>query len=188
MKKLSQEEKKIIYIAATVVLLLLIFWIFIYLPQSRKLASIKNNLNKAETEIVQINRITEGRELAGVMKDFNNQLKAIYSKLPSRFDDVVDDLSEEARKLNIEVKDINFLNKEILKDMIPGYEIEELPVVMNLVCEYNALGNYLNVLRTKFPVVLKIEQLDIKGGGEGQPKLDANLRILAYLAREISVK
>lgn len=188
MKKLAQEQKKFIYIASTVAFLLLIFWIFIYLPQSRRLSSIKERLNGVEAQIAQINRIIEGRDLREIMEGLNNQLKGIYGKLPPRFDDVVDDLSEDARKLNIEVKNINFLNKELLKDVIPGYEIEKLPVVMNLVCEYNALGDYLDVLRTKFPVVLRAKQLDIKGKGEGQPRLDVDLQILAYLAREISTK
>lgn len=188
MKKLTKEQKKLIYIASIAALLLLIFWIFIYLPQARRLSLIKKRLMDVEKEIEQVDRITGGRELKEVMQGFNSRLNEIFSKMPPRFDDVVDDLSEEARKLGIEVKDINFLSKKVLKDKVPGYELEELPMVMNLVCEYNALGDYLNLLRTRFPVVVKIGQLDIKGAGAGNPKLDAALRISAYLAREISAK
>lgn len=184
MRQLTREQRKIIYLGAAALSCLLLFWLVIYAPQSRRLSAIKNKLKDVEAEIAQINRITEGRELAAAVKDLNNQLRKAGAKLPLRIEDVVKSLSEEARRQTLEVKNINFSDRRPLKFEIPGFSVDELVISMNLSCEFRELGEYLYSLRNNFPALVRVRQLSIKGKGEGYINLDAGLEVLAYLAKE----
>lgn len=183
-KKLTKEQKKIISLSAMVLVFLLIFWIFIYAPQARSFTAIKQELKQAEAQIAEIMSMTAGKELTQAFKDLKTDLVKISGKLPSGEEAVIYNLSESARKLGIEVKNIIPSGKRLLENRVSGYDIEELPISMNLSSDYRAMGEYLNMLRNRFPVLVKVRQLDIKGKGEGRTDLDVALQILAYLSRE----
>lgn len=181
MKTLSKEQKKIIYISAIVIVSLLFFWVFVYVPQSRKLVAIKGQISDAEAQIAEINRMAEGKELSLAVRDFQSRLNNIESKLPFKKEDVINSLSEAARKLKIDIKNLALSPEQELSNKIPGYDIEEFPISMNLACDYRALGDYLSILRNTFPVLVRIRQVNIQGRGEGQDVLDIELLISAYL-------
>lgn len=181
MKKLSHEQKKIIYIALIIIAFLLLFWIFVYAPQSRKFISINRQLSGAEAEIAQITRVAEGKELSEAIRDLQSRLKKIEINLPSKDGDVINNLSGLARKLKISIKNLDPQDSILLENKVPGYNIEELPVSMQLAGEFKAIGEYLDTLRNDFPVLIQVKQLNIRGKGEGQADLDINLKLSAYL-------
>lgn len=183
-KKLTQEQKKIIYLGIIILFSLFFFWFFIYAPQGKKLALIKNSLRQADTQIAQIHSIIAGRDLAQAVIELKTSLNESTGKLPSDEEGIIDSLSKNARKLNIEIKNIVPSGKRSLADKIPGYAIAELPISLNLVCEFKALGEYLHILSHKLPVLIHLRQLDIKGKGEGRTDLDIALSVLAYLSKE----
>ena len=183
MKKLTKEQKKIIYISIVVLMFMLSFSIFVYRPQARKLASITKQLNSAEAEISEINSLIADKDFIQAVKELNIRLNKIAAQLPSGDEDLVDALSQKARSLRIEVKNIIPSESRPLEKKIFGYDIEELSISMHLVCEYNVLGKYLIALRNDFPVLVRVNKLDIKGKGEGKPALDINLQITAYLSK-----
>lgn len=182
MKNLTREQKKIIYITGVVIIFLILFFIFVYSPQKRKLSDIKNKLSYAESEIAEINRITQGKPLEQAVRGLNLQLKDLTARLPFRGGDVVKSLSDAARQFKIEVKNIAFAAEQKFSGKIPGYTIKELPISMKLSCEYRNLGEYLHQLRTDFPVFIRVKQLAIEGSGEGVPELVVSLQISAYLS------
>ena len=181
MRKLSREQEKIIYIAGVVIVFLILFFIFVYSPQERKLSDIKKKLNYAESEIAEINRITQGKPLELAVSDLNLQLKNLTGRLPFRSEDVVKNLSDAAREFKVEVKNIAFAAEQKSSGKIPGYTVKELPISMKLSCEYRNIGEYLHKLRTDFPILVRVKQLLIEGSGEGSPQLDVSLQISAYL-------
>jgi len=183
MKKLTKEQIKIIYISAVVLVFLIIFWIFVYRPQTRELTSIKQELIQAEAQIAEINRLIGDKELTQAAKELNMDFNKIASQLPSGEEDVIDVLSDKARSLSIEVKNITPSGRQVLEDKIAGYNIEELSVSMKIVCEYKVLGEYLNNLRNNLPVLVRVRQINIKGKGEGRPNLEVALEISAYLSK-----
>ena len=183
MKKLTREQIKIIYISAVVVVFLLIFWLFVYGPQSRRLASIKRELANSEAQIAQITNLIGEKELIQAVKEYKIELNSLTSKLPSREEDVIYNLSEQARDLGIEVRNIIPSQKQLVDSGVEGYNIEELPISMNLSCEFQKIGEYLNILRDKFPVLVRVWQLNITTRGAGQVILDVSLQISAYLTR-----
>lgn len=183
-KDLSREQKKIIYISAVGLVFLFSFWVFVYGPQSRKFAAIKKELNQAENQIKEIMNIAGGRDLPQAARDLKTDLIKISAKLPSKQEVVISNLSESAKRLNLEVKNIIPANKQPLADTISGYTIEEFPISLNLVGDYQALGEYLNILRNSSPVLIRVRQLEIKGKGEGRSDLDIALQIYAYMSKE----
>lgn len=183
-KKPTKEQKKIIYIGLIVLFSLLSFRFFVYGPQAKRFALMKKELTRTEAQIAEIKSIAEGKDLSQAVKELKIELMQVKSKLPPREEIVIQNLLESAKKLKIEVKNITPSSKRLLEARVGGYDIEELPISMSLVCEYRVLGEYLNILRNSFPILVRLRRLDIKGKGEGQINLDITLQISAYLSRK----
>ena len=183
MKRLTREQRKIIWFSFIAVVLLLCFWIFVYGSQRKRLSSIKMELASIEAQIAEINRISEGRDLSEAVKDFNEELVEAARLLPSRQEEIIFNLSQEARNLGIEVKSIMPSSKELVESKSSAFDIEELSISIKLSCEFRELGMYLDTLRNNFPVLVRIKQLDIRGTGEGKRILDVDLKISTYLSK-----
>jgi len=179
--ELTREQKKIIYIAALVAAFLMFFWIFIYIPQSRKLKEIQHKLSITEGEISDINRITGGMPEAEAVQGLNNKLNQMIAGFGDSDDDIIDALSKAARELKITINNISLSSRQLINSQIPGYEVREMPVSLKLTAEYRPLGEFLYRIRDNFPVLLTVRNLSISGEGEGDPRLDVDLEISAYL-------
>jgi len=184
MVELTKAQKKIITAALAVLFFLIFIWVFIYLPQSNKVSSIKGELVSAENQIAEIISITEGKDLAEAVRDFRINLNNLKKQLPDRDEAVIDALTTAARDLGIEVQNISSSGKQLSEEQVAGFEIEKMPILMQLVCEYRNLGQYLNLLRANFPILVRIQKLSVSGK-EGAPYLvDVSLELMAYLSRE----
>ncbi len=188
MKQLTKQQQKIIYIASGALVFILLFWIFVYAPASKKLNQIKQKLNYTEDQIAQINRMAQGRELSDVVAKLNKDLGRLASKLPLRPETVMNYISDNARRFNIEVKNIVLAEKKVLKDKIAGLEIDEIPVAMVLTGDFRSLGDFLNSLTHDDSILIILKSLNVSGTGEGRSKLDINLKVNVYLGREASGK
>lgn len=183
MKKISRRQIKIIAAGLIVLVSFICFWVFIYSPQGKKLDSIKKELTFTESQIAEINKITQGKELSMAVEKLNNQLISISDFLPFNQEEVISNLSNKAREFKIEINSIVPQKKSLLEDKVKGYIIEQLPISMNMLCELRDLGRYLGALRDDFPYSVRVKNLEIKGQGEGKPVLDISLEIIAYLSK-----
>ena len=183
MKRLTREQIKIIAAIFIGITALICFLVFIYVPQSKKLRSLKDNLTFTESQIAEINKIMQGKELSEMVEDLNRQFIANISYLPESQEDVIASLSNKARSLKVEIKSISPQVKRPLSEKVSGYNIEELPISMTLSCSFRDLGRYLNVLRNDFPVLVRVGQIQIEGRGKDRSVLDVRLEILAYLSK-----
>jgi type II secretory pathway component PulM len=107
MKELTREQKKIIYITAIICSSLLAFVIFVYLPQSRRLSVIRQQLKEAEANIADIGYITSGRDLNEAVKDLSAKLNLATKIIPSDKNDVIFNLTEAAKKIRLQVNSID---------------------------------------------------------------------------------
>lgn len=182
--KLTKEQKKIIGFFIVSLIFLFFFWLFVYKPQKIRSSKIEKELLWTEGQILEIKRLTEGRDLSeaiGELKmDFLNKAKM----MPEQDQTVVAALLEAAKNSRVEVKNISPSPKSEIKVDLPGYIVEELPISLKIISEYKSLGDYIYLLRKDFPVLVEIDKLDIKGRGEGEHLLDAELKITAYLSRK----
>lgn len=185
MKKFSREQKKIIYIALVVLAFLFSSWVFIYLPQSRRLIKMQKKLKATEEEINQINKITQGKTLEEAVGNLNLELRQAAMRLPSADEDIIEILSREAKKLKIGVQVMDPADEsQVLPTKVPGFNIRELPISLKLVGEYRAIGEYLDNLENKVPILIKLKYLNIQAGGAGpgNTNLNVDLEISAYLS------
>ncbi|MCU0651871.1 MAG: hypothetical protein MUC39_02895 [Candidatus Omnitrophica bacterium] len=180
MKELTKEQKKIIYLALVIVASLFLFWVIIYIPQKRRLVDIKRKLSVTEAEIEQINRVAQGRPLAEAAKDLNLRLQqASTSFIESG--DAVKFLSETAKQFKIDIRNIDPGEETALSANIPGYTVKELPVAIEINCEYRALGDFLDSLRNNSPYLSNVRHLGIQSNGEANPILEVKLDVSLYL-------
>jgi Tfp pilus assembly protein PilO len=152
------------------------------------LSAMKNKIAFMESEISQIGKITGAKPLSEAVKDLNLLLKEASGRLPVSENEVIRDLSENARKLKIEVENISFLNKQDLSINIPGSALKELSISLKLVCTYQDLGRYLLALRDNFPILISLKQVNIHGNGQGQANLNVELIVSAYLQENLTNK
>jgi len=183
-KALTKEQQKIIYISFIVFVFFICFWVFIHGPQSRKLAVLKADLTRTESQITEISRLASGGDLAEAVKALKMSLDNAVGQLPSQDEVVIKNLLAGAKKLRIEVSNVSPAGIKSIEGGVSGFSISEFPISMRLSCDYRTLGEYLHMLRNNFPVLIKLRQLDIRGRGEGQMNLEINLQLSAYLASE----
>lgn len=181
---LTKAQKKIVLAAALIFLSLLLSWLFIYRPQKMKFSDIKSNLTQIESKTAQILNIASGKELSTAIKDLKLNFVEVCGRLPAQEETVIHALLETAKNKKIEVKNITPLGRKPVPSAISGYTVEELPIKLQLACEYRTLGDFLDILRNNFPVLVKVKHLNIKGTGEGRVNLNSNLEIQAYLSKE----
>jgi hypothetical protein len=182
MVNLTKAQRNIFILSITIVIFLLCFWVFVYLPQKNKLSSIKKEITYIETQIAQINKMTGGRDLTEVATGYNTQLRDISAVFSFSEEELIDNLSKEAKNLNIEINSIKPLEKKAIEEKT-HLKIEELPVNMQLSCEFRDLANYLKILKDNFHMLVKVRKIDIMGAGEGKDVLKVNLQISAYLSK-----
>jgi hypothetical protein len=182
LNKLTKAQKKIIEISSLALLALAVFWFLVYLPQSRKLATLKQQLSSIEGEIAAIQIIAKDRELGTVVKDLKTELGQLNRKFAPDDQAVVYQLSESAKKAGIEVKNIDPQDKSSA-GTAAGLNIEELPVALELSCDYRALGEYLDFLQDEFVYLAKIKDVSMSGHGRGNPRLDVTVHISVYLGK-----
>ncbi len=185
LKKLTQEQIKIIYISAAALLILFLFWILLYAPQTRRFATIKKEISSAESQIKDIEALIQGRELTEVARELNIKFNKLTGMILSeeKDEEVIDNLSQDARKFNIEVRDIRPSSRVLFKYQVAGLNLVELPISMSLICESRNLGRYLQALRHDFPILVKFRRIEIRSDCEGCHQLNVNLDISAYLSK-----
>jgi len=185
LKKLTKEQIKIIYISGVALGLLLLFWVLLYAPQARKFSTIKHEISVAESQIKDIEALIQGRELTEVARELSVEFNKLSGMILSeeKDEEVIGNLSQDARKFNIEVRDIKPAPRVLLKYQVAGLNLIELPISMSLVSESRSLGKYLRDLRNDFPVLLRFRRIEIRSDCEGCHRLNVDLDISAYLSK-----
>jgi Tfp pilus assembly protein PilO len=182
--KISRQQKKIFSAALIVAASIIFFWLFIYMPQSRKFERIKKELAATESRIAQITSLAEGKDLSAAVSGLKVTLLKVLSQLPMDDEKVIAYLSDGARRLKVEVKNIAPQQARPVDTGVPGYQIMEFPISLNLNAEYRAIGEYLSALRNNFPILIRVRDIQIQSKGFGRADLDAAVQLSAYLAVE----
>ncbi len=179
MKNLTKAQLKIIYLVITLILAFILFLFLVFFPQRNKLSQIKNELDGTDAQINEITSFYQGQDLAATVTKISQQLSGALELLPSKEEIVIKYLSKNARKFEIDVKNMSLAEKKQFKDKVQGHVIQELPISMSLNCGYKALGEYLSTLRKDNSLLIKVRQLNIRG--QGRPVLDVNMQISVYM-------
>ena len=161
MNKLTKEQKKIMYAGLIVLGSILLFLILVYLPQSRRLSSIMRQIRDADSQIAEIKKITEGRDLNEAVRELSFKLNASKNILPLSEEPIISKLSETADRLKINLKNVDPLDKVLLGGKILGYEVDELPIEISLSGEYRSIGEFVDIILNHFPALIKLDRISI---------------------------
>ncbi len=146
---------------------------------------IKNQLKDADSQILEIKGILQGKDVGEALNGMGAQLNKIESQLLNKEEIVINNLSETAKNLNIEIKNLSSSSRRPIETPVSGYDIEELPITFNLAGEFIAINRYLDILRNNPVFLVRIRELKIQGAGEGQICLEAVLQISVYLFKKV---
>jgi len=180
---LTIQQRKILYIAGIILISLFLFSFLIFIPQRRKLADIKNKLRLAEAKIAQISALTKGQDLGLAVRQLNQQFIAASKRLPQQ-EAALSFLAENARRHKIGVKNISLGEGVFIKNKVSPGDLEIIPVNMSLSGDYRSLGEFLQVLDSDQSILVKIKKLEIRSKAIGDPQLEINLQLSAYLSRK----
>lgn len=184
--KIEKRQQKILLLAGIILGAILIFWIFIYSPKNKQMKEIGAELARVQKDIERIQKIAGGEEsLDVVITKYNRKIKEFKEKLPAQEESTLRRLANKADSMGIEVLSIS---PQVAADSklpvnIEGCQCRELVISMQLVASYEKLGEYLGMLKDKFPSVIRLNKVNIEKKGEvkGISELSASIEIALYM-------
>ncbi|MBU1125829.1 MAG: hypothetical protein KKC84_07365, partial [Candidatus Omnitrophica bacterium] len=121
----------------------LLFWFMFSLPMSRRFTAVTQKISRAEEQIADINRLIGSRKLGEVVGQLSAHLRDAENLIAPSEEAVINRLSEAARKLKIDIKNLSILSRQDVTADVFDSPIEELPLSFSLSGEYRALVEFL---------------------------------------------
>lgn len=179
----SKSQQNIFFMALLVLLCLAVFWAFIYAPAKKKVNILKRELAVMQAEIDKIEKISGGeKSLDEAYKKLYNRYSGLEDKLTREAGSVLSALSSEADRMNIEVLIIK--PEKARPSKIPAKvkdkTVFEMPISMNLRCDYITFGEYIRVLPEKVDSLVKINKISMDSSVEKKGSVDIWLSITLY--------
>lgn len=178
-------QKQIFLMAFIVVASVAVLWVFIYNPAKNEMRRLRTELSVFQTEVNKIKRVAGGEKNLDISyKKFYKKYVNLEERLPTDERSALSALSSEANKMKIEVLLIKpeKARKCSLPIDIKEREVKEMPISMNIRCGYMKLGEYLNILREKLPMLMSVDRVDIARSKEKDAAyLDIWLKLTLYM-------
>lgn len=190
MTKLSKAQKVIFLMVFAVAAAVFVFWTFIYSPATSNMKRLEDEYKGVEFEIKKIEDIIQKENgLESAYKKFYERKAYLDKIIPAEYRSALSALSSEAGKLGIEVVSVK-PDKIKMSDLgmtIDGKPLSEIAIEINMKCGYEALGEYLNILREKLPALLTVDSVSMGLISRDTPYLNTALKITLYIVeRQIS--
>lgn len=186
--KLDKTQKIIFLMALIVVVCITVFWLFIYNPAKAKMRRLKEEFNVIQSEIERIERVSGGeKNLDIAYEKFYKRFLSLEERIPTDERSTLSLLSTEADRMDIEVSVIKpgKAKKGDLSISIDGRSLSEMPISMDIKCDYVTLGEYLNVLREELPTLISVDKVSInRAGARDASNLNIGLNVILYMLTE----
>ena len=189
MKNITKDQKDIIIKAGVVLSVFLIIWIFLYIPLSKKTKATLGEISIIEEEIKTIADLTDGRQITGeTIIALKNRLKELVNKFPQGEEEAIRESSLFAKKCNVELVSLEFSPKKIVFDdqgktiTVDSRGFQKVSFFLELVCTYEELLRYLEVLKNNLSAFISIDRLSIlKIKDSIDKKLEVKIHFDIYL-------
>lgn len=185
---LTDNQKKIIIMGAVVFLIFLLFLIFLYLPASREIANLKQELIATEQQTQGIEMLLAGSQSRDeAIRLLKEKQQYLSNKFPQKEEESLRLISEIARKMNINVTSLKPGPKAELLDeagrqvVLEGKIANYLPISLELNCYYKDLIKYLAELKIAMPAFTSVNTLRIKKEDQSSGKIQVNVEFNLYL-------
>ena len=185
---LTDNQKKIIIVSLSVLFIFLLFWVFLFMPASKQIATLKNELILTDQQIQGIEILLSGlpsRDEA--IRRLKQRQQYLSNKFPQKEVESLRLIPELARKMNIDVISLLPGSKtELLNDAGKGIVIENkvanyLPITLEVSCYFKDLVRYALELKATLPAFTSVNSLEIKRESQLTGKIRANIELNLYL-------
>lgn len=183
--KIEKPEKKLALQLTGALLVILVFWFFVYAPKSRYMKKLRNELENVQMDIDKVKKMAGDNESLDVLiEKYNERLKELEVKIPSKEEAVLRELAFKANEMGIEVLSISpsVSTESNLPIKVDEYKCKELPVNIQLRAPYVKLGEYILALRDKLSALVTLEEINIEKEKEEGAKsvLNASIKVTLY--------
>ena len=153
--------------------------------------ALRAELTREEVQVRQIEEVMgNNKSDEEGMRIFEERYRAINAKFPQVAEDAIRELSELARKHNIELHAIRpqpvqpFLDEENKAAGVTGFTCKLLPVSMEMTCSFLDLVRYIRLIKEAVPAFITVERLRITKDDTVAMKLrvymENNIYLLIY--------
>lgn len=185
---LTDNQKKIIIVSVSLLFIFLCLWVFLYLPSSKEIALLKNELISTEQQIQSIEILLTGSpNRSEAIRLLRERQQYLNIRFPQKEEESLKLIPEIARKMNIAVTSLEPGSKtEMLDDagkqiMIENKLASYMPISLEVVCNFKDLVKYTLELKTALPAFTSVNSLEIKKVNQSTGKIQVHLEFNLYL-------
>ena len=185
---LTEAQKKIIMVAVSVLFIFLLFWVFLFLPASKQIAALKNELISTEQQIQGIEILLAGSQSRDeAIRLLKQKQQYLSNKFPQTEEESLRLIPEIARKMNISVISVEPGSKtEVLDEagkpiIVENKVAKYLPITLEISCYFKDLVKYALELKTVLPAFTSVNSLEIKKENQLTGKIRTNIEFNLYL-------
>ncbi len=127
------------------------------------------------------------RSVDEALSSMNKDVADIEKLFPLKEEAILSELSKLATGMGMEVVSISPQKKQVITaiDGVPvsvtGSIVKEMPITMSLRARYKSVGDLILALRSGFPMLVKVDSLDMSSGGREDGMLTVNLQLNSYM-------
>ncbi|MDD5282161.1 MAG: hypothetical protein PHC37_06215 [Candidatus Omnitrophica bacterium] len=185
---ITRNQKNIIIMSAAALFVFLLFWIFLYFPSSKEIASLKNELISMQQQIQGIEIFLSGSQSRDeAIRALKARQLYLSNKFPQGEEESLRFIPEIARKMNIDVISIRpglrteFLDEAGKQVIIDGKTASYLPITMEVTCFYKDMVAYLTKLKSLLPAFISVVNLDVRKEERLNGKINSTIGFNLYL-------
>jgi Tfp pilus assembly protein PilO len=186
--EMTQSQKNIIVISAAALFVLLLLWVFLYLPGSKEITSLKNELSSTQQQIQGIEALLSGSQSRDeAIRILKQRQLYLSNKFPRQEEESLRLIPEVARKMNISVVSLQpglrseFLDEAGRQVVIDGKTASYLPITMEVVCFYKDMVSYLTELKNSLPAFISVVSLNVVKDNQLNGKVRSTIGFNLYL-------
>lgn len=191
MKKIAIKDKKQLLGISVIVLVVLIFFIFVYMPQHRKVSSLKKQAQDIEEQIGLTKSILgDMRKLGPLLGQMQLEMKRFEDRLPTT-KEIASVLSELSSRLkeSSSLRILSIRPQEPLpildKDAKPVYmdekPLNKIEIELNLQATYKDLAEYIRKVQDSPRTLVTIDSIEMSKNDSITPMLDIMTLFTIYV-------
>ncbi|MFH1190691.1 MAG: hypothetical protein V1670_00635 [Candidatus Omnitrophota bacterium] len=185
---LTNNQKKIVIISASVLLIFFLFLVCLFMPASKQMRALKNELISTQQQIKSIEMLLAGAQSRDeAIRLLKEKQRYLCNKFPQKEEESIRLIPEMARKMNINVISVQPGSKTVFLDaagkqvMIENKVVYYLPIALEASCYFKDLVRYIFELKATLPACVSINSLEINKENQLSGKNRVNVEFNMYL-------
>lgn len=180
--------KEMLIAVGVSILLVVLFVMFVYIPTGKRMRDMKGEAAEVSRETSEIRGVMgDAKSVDEAVLSMNKSITHIENLFPRKEEVILSELSNLATSMNMEVVSISPQKKSVVTAIdgvtvsVEGSVVVEMPIRMSLRARYKSVGDLIIALRGAFPMLVKVDNLDLSSAGKEDGVLNVNLQLNSYM-------